>query len=35
MGARAIGEERMLMRELDGYEDYANRVRFRFVPGLW
>jgi protein-S-isoprenylcysteine O-methyltransferase Ste14 len=35
LGVRAIGEERMLMRQLDGYEAYANRVRFRFVPGLW
>jgi protein-S-isoprenylcysteine O-methyltransferase Ste14 len=35
MGMRAIGEERMLRRELSGYDDYARRVRFRLVPGLW
>jgi len=28
-------EERMLLRELDGYEEYRNRVRFRLVPGVW
>jgi protein-S-isoprenylcysteine O-methyltransferase Ste14 len=34
-GARAVGEERMLRQELPGYDDYARRVRFRLVPGLW
>jgi protein-S-isoprenylcysteine O-methyltransferase Ste14 len=32
---RALGEERMLRADLDGYEDYARRVRWRFAPGLW
>ncbi len=35
IGMRAVGEERMLRRELPGYEEYASRVRFRMVPGLW
>jgi protein-S-isoprenylcysteine O-methyltransferase Ste14 len=35
MAARALGEEAMLMRELPGYADYAQRVRFRFTPGVW
>jgi protein-S-isoprenylcysteine O-methyltransferase Ste14 len=35
MGARAVGEERMLRAELPGYDDYAARVRYRFVPRLW
>jgi protein-S-isoprenylcysteine O-methyltransferase Ste14 len=35
IGARAVGEERMLRRELVGYDDYAQRVRFRLVPGIW
>jgi protein-S-isoprenylcysteine O-methyltransferase Ste14 len=35
IGMRAIGEERMLRRELPGYDDYARRVRFRLIPGLW
>lgn len=33
--ARTIVEERTLRRELPGYADYARRVRWRIVPGLW
>ena len=29
------GEERMLRRELSGYDEYARRVRFRLIPGIW
>lgn len=32
---RAAFEDRMLHAELDGYADYAERVRFRIVPGIW
>jgi protein-S-isoprenylcysteine O-methyltransferase Ste14 len=32
---RAIGEERLLRRELSGYDEYAKRVRFRLIPGVW
>jgi protein-S-isoprenylcysteine O-methyltransferase Ste14 len=35
IGIRAVGEERMLRRELAGYEKYTRHVRFRMVPGLW
>lgn len=35
IGARAIGEERMLRAQAPGYEDYAERVRYRLVPRLW
>jgi len=28
-------EDAMLRSELEGYDDYAGRVRFRLVPGLW
>jgi protein-S-isoprenylcysteine O-methyltransferase Ste14 len=35
IGFRAVGEERMLRRELPGYEDYTRHVRFRMLPGLW
>ena len=31
----AVGEERMLRRALKGYDDYARRVKFRFIPGAW
>lgn len=32
---RAVHEERALRAELDGYEAYATRVRYRFVPFVW
>jgi protein-S-isoprenylcysteine O-methyltransferase Ste14 len=32
---RAVLEERMLMEELEGYAEYAKRVRYRFVPYIW
>ena len=32
---RAVLEERMLAQELPGYRDYAARVRYRLVPGVW
>jgi hypothetical protein len=25
----------MLRRELSGYDEYARRVRFRLIPGIW
>jgi protein-S-isoprenylcysteine O-methyltransferase Ste14 len=28
-------EERMLARQLDGYEQYRTRVRYRLMPGVW
>ena len=28
-------EERFLRRELPGYREYAERVRYRVVPGIW
>jgi protein-S-isoprenylcysteine O-methyltransferase Ste14 len=32
---RAVGEERVLRRALPGYDAYADKVRFRLIPGLW
>jgi protein-S-isoprenylcysteine O-methyltransferase Ste14 len=32
---RTALEDATLRRELPGYADYARRVRFRLVPGLW
>ncbi|GGF48565.1 isoprenylcysteine carboxyl methyltransferase [Azorhizobium oxalatiphilum] len=32
---RAVREEEVLRAKLPGYEAYAQRVRFRLVPGLW
>jgi protein-S-isoprenylcysteine O-methyltransferase Ste14 len=32
---RTALEDRTLRQELDGYAGYAERVRYRLVPGLW
>ncbi len=32
---RTAIEDRMLRRELAGYADYAVKVRFRLMPGIW
>ena len=32
---RAILEDRILPKELEGYAGYAKQVRFRFIPGVW
>ncbi len=32
---RAVFEERLLRTSLDGYNDYAARVRYRLVPHIW
>jgi protein-S-isoprenylcysteine O-methyltransferase Ste14 len=32
---RTIWEERTLQEELAGYKEYAQRVRYRLVPGVW
>jgi len=35
MGARTSFEDRMLMADLPGYEEYARDVRQRLLPGVW
>jgi protein-S-isoprenylcysteine O-methyltransferase Ste14 len=35
LAARAVGEERVLRSGLAGYADYAQRVRYRFLPFVW
>lgn len=32
---RIIGEENMLVNELDGYEEYKKKVKYRLVPFVW
>jgi len=32
---RTALEDRTLQRELPGYSDYAKRVRYRLLPGVW
>lgn len=35
LGARTLGEESMLRQAFPDYEDYARRVKFRLLPGVW
>ena len=35
LAVRAVMEERTLAAELDGYADYAARVRYRLIPRIW
>jgi protein-S-isoprenylcysteine O-methyltransferase Ste14 len=35
MVVRTALEDRTLLDELDGYPDYAARVRYRLLPGVW
>lgn len=35
LAARALGEEAVLMAGLPGYREYAGKVRFRLLPGVW
>jgi protein-S-isoprenylcysteine O-methyltransferase Ste14 len=32
---RTALEDRTLLKELDGYREYAEMVRFRLIPGIW
>lgn len=32
---RTVWEDRLLQGELDGYAEYARRVRWKLVPGVW
>ncbi len=32
---RAVTEDRVLLAELPGYRNYAERVRWRLLPGIW
>jgi protein-S-isoprenylcysteine O-methyltransferase Ste14 len=33
--ARIRNEEAVLVKDLPGYEEYRQKVRFRLVPGVW
>ena len=32
---RIIGEEKMLINELEGYEEYKKKVTYRLIPFIW
>jgi len=33
--ARAVSEERLLIRELEGYAEFVEKVRYRLIPFVW
>jgi len=33
--ARIKNEEKVLSRELEGYQDYLQKTKYRLVPGIW
>ncbi|SHJ64316.1 Protein-S-isoprenylcysteine O-methyltransferase Ste14 [Dethiosulfatibacter aminovorans DSM 17477] len=35
IAVRAVGEEKMLIQELEGYEEYMKKVKKRLVPFIW
>ena len=35
LAARAVAEERMLRRDLPGYDAYASQVSYRLLPWVW
>jgi protein-S-isoprenylcysteine O-methyltransferase Ste14 len=32
---RIVGEEKMLSRELEGYQEYKEKVCYRLIPHVW
>ena len=35
LAARIIGEEKMLVDELEGYKEYKKKVKYRLIPFIW
>ena len=35
IAGRIIGEEKMLIEELEGYTEYQRKVRYRLIPYVW
>jgi protein-S-isoprenylcysteine O-methyltransferase Ste14 len=35
LAGRIIGEEKMLVDELEGYKDYKKKVKYRLIPFVW
>jgi len=33
--ARILNEEKVLKRELDGYDEYMQKTHYRIIPGVW
>ena len=35
IGFRAVNEEKVLAKELEGYEEYMQKVKYRIIPFIW
>lgn len=35
LAGRILGEEKMLVNELEGYTDYQKKVKYRLIPFIW
>ncbi len=35
LAGRIVGEEKMLVEELEGYGEYKNKVKYRLIPFVW
>ncbi len=35
LAVRILNEEKVLLEELDGYEEYTQKVKYRLIPGIW
>ena len=33
--SRILNEEKVLVRDLPGYVEYTNKVRYRLIPNIW
>jgi protein-S-isoprenylcysteine O-methyltransferase Ste14 len=32
---RIFGEEKVLLEELEGYDEYKKKVKYRLIPHVW
>jgi protein-S-isoprenylcysteine O-methyltransferase Ste14 len=35
LALRTLGEEELLVNELEGYAEYKKKVKYRLIPFLW
>ena len=35
IAVRIINEEKLLEKELEGYTEYKNKVKYRLIPFIW
>ena len=35
IGIRAVNEEKLLAKELKGYKEYKQKVKYRIIPFIW